>query len=262
MSEVQGSLRGAGEGLSGVQEVALAALRGGQTFVGAAEQAGVSRMTLYRWLRGNPHFRAAFNAWQQEVTDSARARLVKLADRAVDVVEQALGRNDEKVALKVLRSVGVIRKRSAGGSINPEVLKLKMELREKRELHQAEMKMLHYLMKKAGIPPEQRKAMIAGGPRREEFVEEDEQDSDRAGQPGDGPPAASDSGQDAPRPVTPQAPRGPAQSEGNVSEETGNDWEEPDLEMELSAAEDGLGDVTDDVTAGRASHPFAMANER
>jgi hypothetical protein len=62
MSETEGALDRRGEGLSGAQETALAALRGGGTFVRAAEVAQVSRMTLYRWLRGNPQFRAAFNA--------------------------------------------------------------------------------------------------------------------------------------------------------------------------------------------------------
>ena len=100
MAEAGELVGGSAGGLSQSQEMALAALRGGQTFVRAAEEAGVTRMTLYRWLRGNAHFRAAFNAWQEEAVESARARLIKLADQAVDVVEEALGRSDEKVALE------------------------------------------------------------------------------------------------------------------------------------------------------------------
>jgi hypothetical protein len=178
MGEAEVSLDQRDGGLSSAQELALAALRGGGTFVRAAEQAQVSRMTLYRWLRGNPQFRAAFNAWQEEAVESARTRLIKLADQAVDVVEQALRRSDEKVAVKLLGSVGALRKRR-GESIDPNVLELQMQLREKQELRQAEMAMLDHLMEKAGMGAERRKQVLAGGAVAAKMAEAVKQESAR-----------------------------------------------------------------------------------
>jgi hypothetical protein len=171
MSEAMGSTELRIEGLSGPQETALAALRAGGTFVKAAEEAGVNRTTVYRWVHGDPNFRAAYNAWQQEAAESARARLVKLADMAVDVVEKALRRDDEKVALKVLRGVGAMRKKRKE-STNAEVLELRMQLRDKRELRRAEMGMMQHYLKKMGMPARQRKHVLSGGRGAGEFREE------------------------------------------------------------------------------------------
>lgn len=81
---------GHGEALSGAQETAMKALRAGSTFVQAAKLSGVNRATLYRWVQNSPAFRAAYNTWQREVTESSQARLLKLSELAVSVVEKAL----------------------------------------------------------------------------------------------------------------------------------------------------------------------------
>ena len=56
--------------LSHKQRAALESLRAGSGFPQAAEQAGVGRATVYRWVQSDPHFRAAYNAWQQELVES------------------------------------------------------------------------------------------------------------------------------------------------------------------------------------------------
>lgn len=48
----------------------------------------------------------------------------------MDVIEQALRGSDEKVALKLLGSVGALRSRGRG-PINPKVQELQMQLRDK-----------------------------------------------------------------------------------------------------------------------------------
>lgn len=252
MAEPIERMGGSAGGLSQSQEMALAALRGGQTFVRAAEEAGVTRMTLYRWLRGNAHFRAAFNAWQEEAVESARARLVKLADQAVDVVEQALRRSDEKVALRVLRSIGATGKRE-GQSVNPEVLSLKMELRDKRELRQAEMEMLDHLMEKAGVPAKQRRAVMDGGAQRAQIVEAIQQQKIQSSRFSKAQTiAASDSSQAAPRAVTPQSDVQASESQEKTVRELCNHLQELQLDMELIEAEDDSNDVTDGVGASQA----------
>jgi AcrR family transcriptional regulator len=103
------------------QQTALAALRGGSGFPDAAQAAGVSRATVYRWVRSDPQFRAAYNEWQQAQAESARARLLGLADKAVDVVEKALGRLDQHVAVRMLKDLGALR-RPGRGATDPEAV--------------------------------------------------------------------------------------------------------------------------------------------
>src|SRR6185437_7546952 len=85
-------------GMNTAQETALAALRSGSSFPQAAEQAGVNRATVYRWVQRDAAFRAAYNAWQHELVESAHARLLKLSERAVEVLEHALKHGDKDVA--------------------------------------------------------------------------------------------------------------------------------------------------------------------
>lgn len=122
MSEQETTVvRGQVEGLGQTQEAALAALQTGSTFRQAAEVAGVARPTIYRWMQNDPHFRAAYNAWKLEQGESARGRLVKLADQAVDVIQASLSLNDRKAAVPQRHQCRRSRQRARaeGRSINP-----------------------------------------------------------------------------------------------------------------------------------------------
>jgi hypothetical protein len=141
------------------QQGAIEALRNGCSFVRAAEAAGVSRVTLYRWVRADAAFRAAYNAWQAEMADSARARLLKLTDQAVDVVEAALRRNDEKTAVQMLKDLGVLRPRRRG-STDAEVVGLQIDLQQKREYRKASTAMMRHLLGKAGKSRKQQRQII------------------------------------------------------------------------------------------------------
>lgn len=163
MMEQSGQIMGveAGRGLKPKQEVALVALREGQRLADAAQNAGVDRATLYRWIQNDAHFKAAYNLWQQEVTESARSRLLKLAEKAVDVVEQQLEGGNERVALHLLRHLGVMRRRRQG-STDPEVLDLQITLGQKRDRYNAQRAMTNHLLTKAGFRPSERKRMMSG----------------------------------------------------------------------------------------------------
>jgi transposase-like protein len=152
------------EELSEAQETAMAALREGNSFVAAARKAGIGRATLYRWVQWHPEFRAAYNLWQREMVESAQAKLLRLTDKAVEVLEKALERNDEKVALKMLRGTGVLRRRRAG-SIEADVLDMQMELQKRRETKKAATGMMHELLRNAGYSRRQRQAIINQGQR-------------------------------------------------------------------------------------------------
>ena len=117
------------EELSQKQQAALAELQRGATFKVAAEAAGVNRVTLYRWVKSDPSFRAAYNAWEQETCESARARLVLAADSAVSKIVRCLD-TDAKFAFQVLKELGIFRQRAAG-QIDPQRVRQEIELEMK-----------------------------------------------------------------------------------------------------------------------------------
>jgi hypothetical protein len=147
------------EELGSAQQMALAALRSGQSFARAAEGAGVHRATVFRWVNTDPRFAAAYNAWKGELAASAQVRLLKLADKAVDVVEKALERGNEKVAMKMLRHLAVLR-RPRVGTTDAEALAVEMDLRERqRDLGHAQG-MAKFILDKAGFTPADQKAYL------------------------------------------------------------------------------------------------------
>lgn len=93
--------------LSVAQHAALQALSSGQTIQDAAGCAGVARNTITRWLRRDPIFRAAFNAWRQEIVESTRARILKMASDAASTVAKAIENGDARIALAVLKDLGL-----------------------------------------------------------------------------------------------------------------------------------------------------------
>ena len=90
------------------QRMALETLRLGKSAQESAERVGVDRTTIYRWIRTDPNFQAAYNQWQEEVKEWQRARLLKLSDIAVDAVERDLQRGNSKLAMRVLDRIGLL----------------------------------------------------------------------------------------------------------------------------------------------------------
>ena len=147
------------EELGQPQQTALAALKGGKSFPQAAEVAGVSRATVYRWVQTDPRFRAAYNQWQRDQAESARARVLGLADKAVEVVDKALDRDNEKVAMGMLKHLGALR-RPDRGATDPEVVQLQMHLAREREKYLALVGMVKHLLTKAGLSPSQQRQYL------------------------------------------------------------------------------------------------------
>jgi transposase len=141
------------------QQAALTALRAGQSFALAAEMAGVHRATVFRWVKRDPYFAAAFNAWKSELQASAEVRLLKLTDKAVDVVEKALERGDEQVAMKMLRQLQVMR-RTKVGATDGETMKVEMDLQEKRRHRSQTREMARIMLEKSGLSPAEQRRYI------------------------------------------------------------------------------------------------------
>lgn len=124
--------------LSPTQELAVAALVEGHSVTDAAAVAGVTRQTVHRWLAGDFFFRAELNRQRQEIRDAYRDRLHQLAGVAIGTVEEAVGKGDARVALALLRDLGVL-SLPAIGSSNPD------ELREAAEIEELQRQTMHQL---------------------------------------------------------------------------------------------------------------------
>jgi hypothetical protein len=122
------------EFLTGPQRAALALLVSGKTIRYCAESAGVHRNTVANWIRRDPVFRAAYNAWRREVCDSARTRVLCMAEAAARVVAEAIHCSDAKIALAVLRDLGLTRPESGSRPTHPfHVHEQLIEAAEKRD---------------------------------------------------------------------------------------------------------------------------------
>lgn len=104
---VEGELTAPGLGVR--QQAALDLLCCGTSVAETARTAGVSRVTIYNWIRHDPVFRAAYNQWQEEMEESCRARLAMLTGKATMALEKALEAGDAKAAVQLLRGMGIIR---------------------------------------------------------------------------------------------------------------------------------------------------------
>jgi hypothetical protein len=111
----------AADGLTAAQRAAIDRLASGATAVDAAAAAGVGRSTVYRWIKSDPAFAAAYNAWQAEAVETTRARLLALADAAVTTVAAALAKGDAKTALTILQRQGLLTPPTPGPT-DPELV--------------------------------------------------------------------------------------------------------------------------------------------
>jgi AcrR family transcriptional regulator len=140
--------------LAGPQQAALELLLTGKSIAETARSAGVSRTTVYQWLKSDPVFQAAYNEWHEEMRESSRSRLLMLTDKATNAVEKALESGDAKMGLQLLKSMGMLKDRPAGPTDPDEVTRIaglekrkRVARREREEVRTREEEMLS----KAGI---------------------------------------------------------------------------------------------------------------
>ena len=146
--------------LTPAQQQALASMSGGSTIKSAAEGAGVSRATLYNWIERDPDFRAAYNAWQRELRESARARLLKVAEVAVETVARRVA-CDEKLAMELIKGLGLVRP-GRGGPTDRELVALQMRVKRKRQRRQITIQGLKEEMALTGMSRQQKQRLIDG----------------------------------------------------------------------------------------------------
>ena len=86
----------------------LGEITAGRSITAAAQTLGLHRSTIHRWLNDDPAFRAAYNAWRQEVTELGRSRLLKGSESAIDAVLAACAKGDARIGLSLLKQLGVL----------------------------------------------------------------------------------------------------------------------------------------------------------
>jgi hypothetical protein len=91
----------------------LKELAAGSGVAEAARAAEVDRHTVYRWMRNDPRFAAALNAWRGQAVKSAQHRLAGLLDAAADSVHRAIHLGHFNIAMEVLRRMGAMEKLEA-----------------------------------------------------------------------------------------------------------------------------------------------------
>lgn len=97
------------ETLSTKKRAALRALLSGLSLEDAASVAGVSRVSLWRWLQ-EPAFNAELQRLEADALQAVSRRLLTLATGAADVLEKAL--QDSKATIR-LRAAALILERLA-----------------------------------------------------------------------------------------------------------------------------------------------------
>jgi AcrR family transcriptional regulator len=120
--------------LSTKQQAALELLVAGRSVAETAREVGVARATMFRWLKSDAHFQAAYNRWQHEVQSSCCSRLMAMMDKAVDVIDMSLMTNNASIAMQLLRGMGMIKERAAGATESMEVLKRQIVERGRRDI--------------------------------------------------------------------------------------------------------------------------------
>ena len=92
--------------LTPTQAIAVDVLDCGGTQMEAAERAGVSRVTVSRWIHNHPAFVAELNRRQVERANRVSARIDELTLRAMELVGQAIEQGDTPTAIQWLRIAG------------------------------------------------------------------------------------------------------------------------------------------------------------
>jgi hypothetical protein len=74
------------------QQLAITALLGGASQSAAAEAAGVDRSTLYRWMKRDAEFVAAYNRVKHDHYDAIHARMFQITNQMMDTLENLFKR--------------------------------------------------------------------------------------------------------------------------------------------------------------------------
>jgi Helix-turn-helix of insertion element transposase len=141
---------GGGEGTSGLavgglrpeQERAITLLISGTGVTETAKEVGVSRQTLYAWMKDSK-FAAARNQWHDEMREEGKSLMHTMIRKAAGAVDKALESGDGRLGLRMLEKMGVVKDEEAGPTDAEEIEEKKIARKKKelaRKKENAEMK--------------------------------------------------------------------------------------------------------------------------
>lgn len=93
--------------LSEKQYQAIDLILQGLTDEEVASRVGVARQTVNKWKNKNTEFIVELTKRRKEIHDAAKDKLIRLASKAIDTLEQEVEAGNWKVALEVLRMAGL-----------------------------------------------------------------------------------------------------------------------------------------------------------
>ena len=108
LEETNGELEQAMEGLSAGEALAMNCIMSGGTMTAAAKAAGVSRETLYQWMKPGMRLCEAVAVWKQDVATTARTRLLMMTDIATRNILEALKKGDARLAMTLMQKLGIL----------------------------------------------------------------------------------------------------------------------------------------------------------
>ncbi len=123
------------QSITAKQEQAIGLMLAGTSLPDTAAQLGVGRGTLYRWLREDPDFIAAWNGWRRDLARAARSRLLTIGDTAVTTVQEAIEKGNAKLAFDLIKQLGLFVPEPPG-SDDAEVVRRETEIAKKKQEQQ------------------------------------------------------------------------------------------------------------------------------
>jgi hypothetical protein len=98
------------------QLMAFTAVAAGDSLTQAAMAAGVSRMTLHRWMKHDAHFQAALRRHKEESLSSAREQLNSAVEAAALNLHKAVRQGHLNASINLLRGVGLLSERKGAAA--------------------------------------------------------------------------------------------------------------------------------------------------
>lgn len=131
------------------QERAIGLMASGKTVKEVAAGVGVCRATIYRWMRDDPAFVATWNAWQRDQRQATQAQLLGMTGEAVAAVRGAIQKGDGRLALAMLKAMGLLAEQPAG-SEDPELVAMQLDVARREEVVKMQEREFEVYIKEPG----------------------------------------------------------------------------------------------------------------